>query len=203
MYMNFPQRQTSFRSEGAAARSRSAQTTRSAMQQASNLIGWNVRINRGGPDALDGRLVSIPSNYLVVSTRDGIIYVNAAHVKSITEVSRSASSGGRSSPQFITASSFASLLSRLRHQFVQINRGGPEKIDGFLAEVSPDFLLLVVNREVVRIPVFHIKTINVSGQNKSGNKSGRNNQSRSGSSGGTSGGQRQSSRGRSGSRSKS
>ncbi|CAM4028436.1 hypothetical protein COLU111180_20180 [Cohnella lubricantis] len=171
-------------------------TTQSGqVQRASNLIGRQVRINRGGPDMVAGRLVAIPADYLVLSSKDGIVYVNAAHVKSITETPQSGTSGSRSrSSTYITASSFNSLLSQLRHQFIQINRGGPEKIEGFLAESNSDSLLVVVNRELIRVPMFHIKTINIAGGGKnkknssSGNSSsgsGGNNRSgnRSGSAG--------------------
>ncbi|MBB6733671.1 hypothetical protein [Cohnella zeiphila] len=159
------------------------------VQRAADLIGYHVKINRGGPDMVEGTLLAIPSDYLVLNTKDGTIYVNSAHVKSMTEVSKSASTGNRSTARsFLSASSFHSLLSRLRHQFIQINRGGPEKIDGFLADVNTDSLLVVMNREVVRIPVYHIKTVNASGKNK--NQKNKNQSGGSQSGGQKSGGQK-------------
>lgn len=185
-------------------RSGSGTTQSGLIQRAANLIGRQVKINRGGPDMVEGRLLAVPADYLVVGTNQGVVYVNAAHVKSITENLQSGSGGSRSrSSSFITASSFNSLLSRLRHQFIQINRGGPEKIDGFLAEINSDSLLVVVNREVVRIPIFHIKTVNVSGRgrnsggsnnrgssNSGNNRSGNRGGQRSGQQGGQRSGQR-------------
>lgn len=170
---------------GTGSRSRTVQS--GLIQRANNLIGRQVKINRGGPDMVEGQLVAIPADFMVVSTKDGIVYVNAVHVKSITETGQSGGttgnrSGNRSrSAAFITASSFRSLLSKLRHQFIQINRGGPEKIDGFLAEINSDSLLVVVNREIIRIPVFHIKTVNVSGKGKNNNgNSSKNGNNKSG-----------------------
>lgn len=179
--------------------------------QAMQLVGQQVKINRGGPDSVSGVLLAIPGDYLVVSTKTGIVYVNGSHVKSITEGSASGGkssgksggkSGGRSAGRtggtpYIAAPSFNSLLTRLRHQFIQINRGGPEKVEGFLAESNSNFLLLIVKREHVRIPIFHIKTVNISeknqsngnknndnknndNKNKSGNKSGNRSGNRSG-----------------------
>ncbi|WP_052475932.1 hypothetical protein [Cohnella kolymensis] len=163
-------------------------------RQASHLVGRLVRINRGGHDSVEGVLVAIPSDYLVVLTDEGIVYVNGAHVKSITEgvqESEGKSGGGRSgggrsggnrsrygrSRSYVSASSFQSLLHRMRHKHIQINRGGPEKLDGFLAEVASDNVLLIVDRELVRIPTFHIKTVMISSsqdqnKNKNNNKSG-------------------------------
>jgi spore coat protein B len=148
--------------------------------QAMQLVGQQVKVNRGGPESVEGKLLAIPGDFLVVAAKDVVVYVNGAHVKSITEGSSNGGksggkSGGNTSQQFISGSSFNSLLSRLRHQFIQINRGGPEKVEGFLAETNSNFLLLVVKRELVRIPIFHIKTVNVSGKNQSGGNKNNNN----------------------------
>lgn len=143
----------------------------SQTKQAINLIGRHIKVNRGGPETVEGVLIAVPSDYLVLASTEGIVYVNGSHVKSMTEGSKS---GSRSrSHTFIAASSFQSLLNKLSHQFIQINRGGPEKVEGFLAEVNSQFLLLIAGREFVRVPIFHIKTVNVTTDgNKSNNKSG-------------------------------
>jgi hypothetical protein len=159
-------------------------SAKSQAKQAVNLIGRHVKINRGGPDVVEGLLIAVPSDYLVLASAEGIVYVNGGHVKSITEGSKSIRRSR--SHRYIAASSFKSLLNKLSHQFIQINRGGPEKVEGFLAEISSQFLLVIAGREFVRVPIFHIKTVNVtthghksgksggnkSGGHKSGNKSG-------------------------------
>lgn len=137
-----------------------------------SLIGRNVKINRGGPDALTGRLLAVRSNYLVLQTRNGIVYINAEHVKSITEAA--GGTGGRTA-MYIMADSFNGVLRQLRQQFVQINQGGPEKVEGFIAEVSHDTLLLVSNKEAIRIPLFHIRSVSLAQQK--GNKSSGSNRS--------------------------
>ncbi|BBI32579.1 hypothetical protein [Cohnella abietis] len=161
--------------------------------QANHLIGQQVRINRGGPDSVLGVLIAIPGNFLVVLSENVIVYVNGTHVKSITEGGNDGGkSGGNSSGNrtrgsahrsFISAPNFQSLLNRLRHKHIQINRGGPEKLDGFLAEISKDNVLLIVDRELVRIPVFHIKNVSLSGKNqnnKNDNKNDNKNNNKSG-----------------------
>ncbi|MGG4143648.1 hypothetical protein ABEW34_10985 [Paenibacillus algorifonticola] len=135
------------------------------------LVGQFVKINRGGPESLQGTLVAVKNDYLVLWTKEGIVYVSTSHVKSITDFPSNKSKGR--TPQYIQASSFIGVIRALNQKFVQINWGGPEKIEGFIAEVGSTSLLLVVNREVVQIQLFHIKTIKPLGQNTSrGDRSG-------------------------------
>lgn len=158
------------------------QTQSNPVSTLADLVGKEVRINRGGPDSVSGRLLAIQSNYIVIKTKDGIVYVNGTHIKSITLGDKTGRSGGHSSGHssggtgIILAGTFNNLLHRLTHQFVQINRGGPEKIEGFVVEVTNDYVLLVLKKEVVRIPIYHIKTIAVVGNKSGGNKSGNQNQ---------------------------
>ena len=126
-----------------------------------SFIGKNVKINRGGPESIVGKLIAVHADYIVLRTNNGFIYVNAAHIKSITE-GKGSHSVGRSMGRpagYIMAYSFNDVLRRLQKQFVQINQGGPEKVTGFIVEVGPDTLLLVSGKEVIRIPLFHIRTV--------------------------------------------
>jgi hypothetical protein len=143
-------------------------------------VGKNVRINRGGPESVMGQLIAVQSDYIVLRTKDGFVYVNAAHIKSITEGKSTRTSGrtaGRSGG-YIAAASFNDLLRRLRQQFVQINQGGPEKVTGFVAEVGSEALLLVSGRDVIRIPLFHIRTVSLAQQTggRDGGSDNRNQQ---------------------------
>lgn len=155
---------------------RSHQSHRSQVERVSNLVGRHIRVNRGGPDSIEGTLMAVLSEYWVLSSATGTIYVQSSHVKSITEGDKSQNASR--SVRFIRTSSFRGLLNELRQNFVQINQGGPEKVEGFLAEVNADHLLLIVGREFVRVPLFHIKTISVtgskSGSTSNGNKSNKN-----------------------------
>jgi len=122
------------------------------------LEGKNVKINRGGPESFEGKLLSVQSDYLVVRTKQGIVYTATAHVKSIAEEGNCHSSGGRTS-NFIKAANFRGVLRALNQEFVQVNMGGPEKQEGFLAEVCRDSIKLVNGRQVVQVLIDHIKTI--------------------------------------------
>jgi len=151
---------------------------------AKQLVGRNVKINRSGPDMIEGRLAAVNGEVLVIRSGKTVVYVNGTHVKSITEgtskghsgrtghasIGRSGQDYGKSGAGYITASTIKGVLDNMHQKFIQINSGGPEKLEGFLAETRNDFILLIVGRENVRVPIFHIKTVNLSG--KSGGKSG-------------------------------
>jgi phage FluMu gp28-like protein len=51
------------------------------------------------------------------------------------------------------------LLKSLNYKWVQINRGGPETVEGVLVGLEDDFINLIVGDEVVRITIFHIKNV--------------------------------------------
>ncbi|MFC4810781.1 hypothetical protein [Paenibacillus sp. GCM10023250] len=132
----------------------------------SNQVGMNVRINRGGPESLQGKLLGVQSGYLVLKASGGLVYVNTTHVKSVTDLpggtKGSHGSRGGSRP-YIMAGSFVGVLRALRQKFVQINWGGPEKIEGFISDVGNNALLLVVGPELVQVPLQHIKTVKTAG----------------------------------------
>ncbi|WP_090977248.1 hypothetical protein [Paenibacillus sp. CF384] len=148
-------------------------------------VGMMVRINRGGPESVEGRLLAVKQGYLVLKTTGGVVYVSTAHVKSITDLP--GGSTGLSHAKFIEAGSFVGVLRDLTKKFVQINWGGPERIEGFIAGVGNDALLLVVGPELVQIPLYHIKTVKTAGIYASKGSKGSNG-SRGNSSGGSSGG---------------
>ncbi|NQX67715.1 spore coat protein [Paenibacillus alba] len=144
------------------------------------LIGTEVKVNRGGPDSIVGRLVVVHHDYLVLQLKDGtIVYIQLQHIKSLSATNGNVSRSYRSTARVDQAHSFEGVLSQFKYTFVQINRGGPEKIEGVVVETWDNNLLLVVNNEIVRIPIFHIKSINAINKNNSsgGNKSNKSNKS--------------------------
>ncbi|EFM11627.1 conserved hypothetical protein [Paenibacillus curdlanolyticus YK9] len=156
------------------------------------LIGKKVKINRGGPNSIVGRLLAVKSDYLVVATWEGIVYVKTAHIKSITELDGSSGSrsgghssgrsdgrtegrtGGRSrgGKKFIDADNFTGVLKALNQHFVQVNWGGPEKVVGFLSEVKGDHILVVSDHKIIKIFILHIQSIKLENMRSRGS-SGR------------------------------
>lgn len=138
-----------------------------------NQVGMKVRINRGGPESLEGTLLGVQSGYLVLKAPGGLAYVNTSHVKSVTDLpGTGGSQGSRGTRQYIMANSFVGVLRALTQKFVQINWGGPEKIEGFISQVGNESLLLVVGPELVQIPLYHIKTVKTAGIYASGGSKG-------------------------------
>lgn len=145
-----------------------------------SLVGKHVKINRGGPESFEGKLLAVKKDYLVISTKNGVAYISESHVKSFTRMSGNKS--GHWTPDYVDAPNFKDVVRALKHKFVQINWGGPEKVEGFLAEVDHNSVLLIKDKEAIQIQLFHIKTIGLDHNNRSGSKS------RGSKSGGKSGG---------------
>lgn len=150
------------------------------------LVGEQVKINRGGPNSIYGKLLAVKSDYLVVGTSEGVVYVKRNHIKSITDLdgshgtggsgTRTGGTGGRSggTKAFIQADNFRGVLRALNQKFVQVNWGGPEKVEGFLAEVSNDRILVVSQHKKVDIFIDHIQSIKLEMKKRSGNTSSGN-----------------------------
>ncbi len=140
-----------------------------------SLVGQSVKINRGGPDSVEGVLLSVQNDYLSVWTKDNkVVYISTTHIKSITATGKSGGvQGAMASP--IRSYNFASLLQALRYRYVQINRGGPEKLEGIVADANQNYLMLAVKgEEVVRIPINHVKSVSVVSNSNSNSSSGGN-----------------------------
>ncbi|HWO54057.1 MAG TPA: hypothetical protein VNM49_06665 [Paenibacillus cookii] len=174
-----------------------------------NLVGQSVKINRGGHDSVEGVLQSVQNNYMAVWTNDSnVVYVNTQHIKSISSTGQSGdqSMTGTTMTSPIRAYSFGSLLQALRYRYVQVNRGGPEKLEGIVADANQNYLMLAVKgEEVVRIPIYHIKSVavvssnsNNKNNNNNNNNSNNNNQNSNNKSGGSQSGGNRSSGNRSG-----
>ncbi|MDQ0200212.1 hypothetical protein [Neobacillus ginsengisoli] len=127
--------------------------------------GKVIRIDRGGPDSRIGKLLDVYDDHLVLLTEeDGVVYYNTEHIKSVTENTNEKLDCNFEIPEgfeYKKADNFNSLLSTLKYQWVKINRGGPEKIEGILGDVNNDNLLLINKEEIVRISMFHLRNISL------------------------------------------
>lgn len=137
-----------------------------------SMRGKVVRINRGGPESFEGTLVKVASDYMVLRNKEGFIYVNGAHVKSVTEAGHSHREKGPKQ-KLIRSNDFHGVIKSLRLRRVQINQGGPEKLEGVLVGVNNNRLIVILkNNEIVRVFLHHVKTISahVHGHNNEGHE---------------------------------
>ncbi len=136
------------------------------------LIGREVKVNRGA-EAVQGKVVDARSDYMVLICKKGFVYVNGLNIKSITDTGRSSgSSTPLSNP--IPSNSFMEVLQALRFRRVQINLGCRDEVEGILADVNQSQIIITTDRqEVIRIPIYHVKTICVvrGGHTSNGHKS--------------------------------
>ncbi len=142
-----------------------------------SLVGRSVRVDRGGPESRSGKLLSVQQDYFVLyCENEGIVYYKKDHVKSLSLDSREVSdvieapAEGEAPPpvlQYFEADSFTSVLQSMHLYSVQINRGGPEKIEGVIVDATDDEVTLIVGKEVVKILPFHIRNISYSAKNNS------------------------------------
>jgi spore coat protein B len=128
-----------------------------------SLVGKTIKVDRGGPESRIGKLMAVLDDHLVLLTKDdGVMYYNTHHIKSVTENSKDTLDIGIEVPEnfeFKSAASFQHLLENLKFQWVKINRGGPEKLEGVISEVNKDFVSLISKEEVVRVSTYHIRNV--------------------------------------------
>lgn len=140
----------------------------------SDSIGKTVRLERGGPDELTGKLLGIMPDAITLETnKHGIVYVQSQHVKTISEavipevqLSSIIPADGydlapvESQLPRVYADDFRDLLSKLMHRLIRINHGGPNALQGVLIDVRPEAVTIVHDmKDYVHYPIFHIKSI--------------------------------------------
>ncbi|PGZ00178.1 spore coat protein [Bacillus cereus] len=126
-----------------------------------SLIGSYVKVNRGGPESQKGTIVSIGADYFLLQNEKGEHhYYQLRHLKSITQNAKDGGIGDFEWSEEDIAEDFETLLQGFKYRWVKINRGGPEKIEGILQDVSNDYVTLIIKEEVVLIALSHIKSVN-------------------------------------------
>ncbi|HWI48801.1 MAG TPA: hypothetical protein VNU45_11320 [Rummeliibacillus sp.] len=132
-------------------------------EMASSLLSKVIKVDRGGPETNIGMLLGAEDDHITVLTEsDGVVYYQTQHIKSITHDSKGGLEFDTVIPEefkFIQEKDFKSVLGNLKYQWVKINRGGPEKLEGVLDEVTDDFLTIILNEEIIRVSMFHIRSI--------------------------------------------
>lgn len=126
-------------------------------------VGKIIRVDRGGPESRIGKLLAVHDDYFILLTKkDGVVYYKTNHIRSVTESSKDLMKLGIKVPknfEYKTAENFVKLLESIKYQWVRINRGGHEALEGVLNDVTKDIASLIVKEEVVRFSMKHIRNI--------------------------------------------
>lgn len=133
-------------------------------EMVSSLLNKVVKIDRGGPESSIGLLLGAEDDHITVLTeKDGIVYYKNDHIKSITYATKNGMDFSITAlPEgfdYVKADNFKSTLEGLKYQWVQINRGGPEKLEGVLDEINDDYITVILNDEVIRVVMFHVRNV--------------------------------------------
>lgn len=127
------------------------------------LLNKVVKVDRGGPESNVGLLLEATDDHITVLTEnDGVLYYQMQHIKSLTHNAKEALTLDIVVPEnfeFLKAENFNSVLSNLRYQWISVNRGGPEKLEGVLEDVGKDYITIILNEEIIRLSLFHIRSI--------------------------------------------
>jgi spore coat protein B len=125
-----------------------------------DLIGSFVRVNRGGPESQKGTIVAVCSDYFVLKNEKGEhYYYQLRHLKSVTKNTKDCVEYDCGWSEYNCSEDFEKLLLSFKYRWVKINRGGPEKVEGILQDVSCDYVTLIIKEEVVLIALSHIKSV--------------------------------------------
>ncbi|MBN8209600.1 spore coat protein [Bacillus sp. NTK071] len=129
-------------------------------------IGHNVQINRGGPEKQIGELLDLQNDFLTVKgENDVVFYYQTTHLKSVTVNTKEELEvtvtpiPEKKVVTFAKADNFNDLLKNFQYSWVQINRGGPEKVEGALLSIAEDHVILAKDAELMHISMFHIKSV--------------------------------------------
>lgn len=128
-----------------------------------SLVDNIIKIDRGGPESREGRLIAVGGDYIALLTEnEGVVYYRTHHIKSLTSNTKNDSQFDFQVPEdfrFIQAEDFKGVLESLKYHWVQINRGGPEKLEGIVDQVNDNFVTIIAKEEVIRISMFHIRNV--------------------------------------------
>ncbi|WP_026692232.1 hypothetical protein [Peribacillus kribbensis] len=126
-------------------------------------VGKTLKVDRGGPESRIGKLLAVGEDFFSLLTQDeGVIFYTTHHIKSITENSKNKFGLEIEAPQeFVAFPTFRKAINSLQWQWVKINRGGKESLEGVLEDVNDDFITVVMHEEIIRISMFHVRNISL------------------------------------------
>lgn len=133
------------------------------------LVGKLIRVDRGGPESRLGKLLAVKGDHLVVyinnDSEEGILYYKTDHIRSLSLDTRDVTdippvtTEETVLPNYFDEEDFASVMKNMKFRWVQINRGGHEKIEGVLIDATDELVTMINGNEVIHVLPFHIRNI--------------------------------------------
>ena len=127
------------------------------------LVGKTIKVDRGGPESRVGKLLGVSEDHFTILTEaDGVVYYLTHHIKSLTENTKKGLPFELEIPEvfvFVTAPTLFEVMESLKYNWVKINRGGKESVEGVLDDINLEYITIVHNEEIIRIATFHIHNI--------------------------------------------
>lgn len=126
-----------------------------------SLQGEFVLLNGGGPEACQGWLALVQTDYLTLLSDEGAeLHLPLHHLRTIQPQSTAAADRRPSSAP--TPPTFTELLTSSLGQEVRLNHGGPDVAAGMLRVAAADYVLLeIVPDGLLCFPLFHIRSFYV------------------------------------------
>ncbi len=124
------------------------------------LLGACVQIERGGPEACQGWLNSVQSDYLTLRSADAEkLYLPLHHIRSVTLL-REIPPLPADPEQPAPPPAFADILQANIGAIVRLYHAGPEMSLGRLCACTDDYLVLeTLDGETVCFALFHIRSL--------------------------------------------
>jgi spore coat protein B len=136
----------------------------------SGMAGRTVRIDRGGPESRTGRLLAVKPDHFVLHNEENneLVYFNPYHTKSVSidgrdnsDLTTRTTPEGYVKPEYMDVADFQSLLQNMTYRLVQINRGGPEKLEGIITDVDEERTVMISKHEIVTLFNHHIRSVSL------------------------------------------
>ncbi|RDW15510.1 DUF6897 domain-containing protein [Oceanobacillus chungangensis] len=121
------------------------------------LIGFDIKVIYPGPHNLKGLLVEVKEDYLVLKDdKDVIQYVKLDKIKELTKNTKNIKAKDTTEIESLSQLNFLELLKVFENEWLMVSRDGANVIEGFLSNVSNNYITFVVKDEISFIPISQI-----------------------------------------------
>ncbi|WP_342506581.1 DUF2642 domain-containing protein [Sporosarcina sp. FSL K6-2383] len=122
------------------------------------LKGLKIGLLLCGNQFIEGILLDVKQDHLVVDIDQKVMYVTLQHIKVLSKNSKDAHIVTVKVP-YLNRSSLANVWTALRYTWVTINSLSNEKVFGVLSKISEDYIIVINSGELLYIPQSHISNM--------------------------------------------